>query len=109
MKIASVADVKAKLSGYIKDSEQGTVVVTRNGKPVAVLLSVSDEDEIERLIMAYSPRFQGILAATEQQVRDGQGLKHAAAVSRQIQPAHRGGVGCCVCAMARRWFAERER
>ena len=78
MKIASVADVKAKFSGYIKESEQGPVVVTKNGRPVAVLLSVSDEDEIERLIMAYSPRFQGILAAAEQQVRDGKGIKHDA-------------------------------
>ena len=71
MKIASVADVKVKFSGYIRDSEQGPVVVTRNGKPVAVLLSVRDEDEIERLIMAYSLKFQAILAAAEQQVRDG--------------------------------------
>jgi len=78
MKIASVADVKAKFSGYIRDSEQGPVVVTRNGKPVAVLLSVRDEDEIERLIMAYSLKFQAILAAAEQQVRDGQGIKHDA-------------------------------
>jgi prevent-host-death family protein len=78
MKIAPVADVKAKLSEYIKDSEQGPVVVTRNGKPVAVLLSVTEEDEFERLILAYSPKFQGILAAAEQQVRDGQGIKHDA-------------------------------
>ena len=76
MKIASIADVKAKLSGYIKDSEQGPVIVTRNGKPVAVLLSVNEEDEIERLILAYSPKFQVILAAAEQQVRGGQGIKH---------------------------------
>ena len=76
MKIASIADVKAKFSGYIKDSEQGPVIVTRNGKPVAVLLSVNEEDEIERLIMAYSLKFQAILAAAEQQVRDGQGIKH---------------------------------
>ena len=78
MKIASIADVKAKFSGFIRDSEQGPVVVTRNGKPVAVLLSVRDEDEIEQLIMAYSPKFQAILAAAEQQVRDGQGIKHDA-------------------------------
>jgi prevent-host-death family protein len=78
MKIASVADVKAKFSAFIKASEQGPVVVTRNGKPVAVILSVSDEDEIERLIMAYSLKFQAILAAAEQQVRDGQGIKHDA-------------------------------
>jgi len=76
MKIASIADVKAKLSGYIKDSEQGPVVITRNGKPVAILLSVNEEDEIERLILAYSPKFQAILAAAEQLVRGGQGIKH---------------------------------
>jgi prevent-host-death family protein len=76
MKIASIADVKAKFSGYIKESEQGPVVVTKNGKPVAVLISITDEDELERLILAYSPKFQNILAAAEQQVRDGQGIKH---------------------------------
>ncbi|MBI2432386.1 MAG: type II toxin-antitoxin system Phd/YefM family antitoxin [Candidatus Hydrogenedentes bacterium] len=38
MKIASVAEVKAKLSGYIKASASGPVVLTKNGKPVAVLL-----------------------------------------------------------------------
>jgi prevent-host-death family protein len=78
MKIASIADVKAKFSGYIKDSEQGPVVVTRNGRPVAVLLTVSDEDELERLILAYSPKFQGILAAAEKAIRDGQGVRHDA-------------------------------
>ena len=62
MKIASVADVKAKLSGYIKDSEQGPVVVTKNGRPVAVLLSVSDEDEIERLIMPYTNPLEALVA-----------------------------------------------
>jgi prevent-host-death family protein len=76
MKIASVADVKAKFSGYLKMSQQGPVVVTKNGKPVAVLLSVSDEDEIERLILAYSPKFQRILEIAEQQVREGEGIKH---------------------------------
>ena len=35
MKIASVAEVKARLSAYLRASEEGPVVVTRNGKPVA--------------------------------------------------------------------------
>ena len=45
MKIASVADVKAHLSAYLKDAQRGPVFVTRNGKAVAVLLAVADEDE----------------------------------------------------------------
>ena len=76
MKIASVADVKARFSGYIKASEEGPVVVTKNGKPVAILLSVKDEAEIERMVLAYSPKFQGILQAAEQQIREGRGVKH---------------------------------
>jgi len=76
MKIASVADVKAKFSGYLKASEQGPVVVTKNGKPVAVLLSIKDEEEIERLLLAHSPKFQSILEVAEQQIRDGKGLCH---------------------------------
>jgi len=35
MKIASVADIKARLSSYLKASATGPVVVTRNGKAVA--------------------------------------------------------------------------
>jgi prevent-host-death family protein len=76
MKIASVADVKAKFSGYIKESQEGPVVVTKNGKPIAMLLSVTDEDEIERLILAYSPKFQEMLRAAEKQIRAGKGKKH---------------------------------
>ena len=77
MRIASVADVKAKFSGYIKESEQGPVVVTKNGKPIALLLSVTDEEEIERLVLAYSPKFQQMLQVAEQQIRDGKGMQHA--------------------------------
>ncbi len=73
MRIASVADVKAKFSGYIKASQEGPVVVTKNGKPIALLLSVQDEDEIERLILAYSPKFQSILQVAETQIREGKG------------------------------------
>jgi prevent-host-death family protein len=53
MKIASVADVKARLSAYVKESQEGPVVVTRNGKAIAVLLAVTDEDELERLVLAH--------------------------------------------------------
>ena len=76
MKIASVADVKAHFSAYLKASEEGPVVVTRNGKPVAVVLAVRDEDELERLMMAHSPRLRTILDAAAQRLRSGQGIPH---------------------------------
>jgi prevent-host-death family protein len=74
MKIASVADVKAHFSAYLKKSAQGAVVVTKNGKPCAVLVGVTDEEELERLVMAHSPRLQAILNGAKQRMRAGQGI-----------------------------------
>jgi hypothetical protein len=41
---------------------------------VAVIVGVQDEDEIERLLMAYSPRLRPILEHSRKQFRDGQSL-----------------------------------
>src|SRR5947209_5031608 len=76
MKIASVADVKARLSAYLKESQEGPVIVTRNGKPVAVLLAVTDEDELERLVLAHSPKFQAILEKSRRQIDETGGISH---------------------------------
>lgn len=76
MKIASVAEVKAQFSAYLKQSEQGAVIVTRNGRPVAALLAVRDDEELERLILAHSPRLRAILETARQQIRAGEGIAH---------------------------------
>jgi prevent-host-death family protein len=76
MKIAPLADVKANLSKYIKASEEELVVVTRNGKPVAVLLSIEDEEELERLAIAYSSKFRRIIAEARRQIQETGGTRH---------------------------------
>ncbi|MBI2918271.1 MAG: type II toxin-antitoxin system Phd/YefM family antitoxin [Chloroflexi bacterium] len=76
MKIASVADVKARLSAFIRESQGGPVIVTRNGKAVAVLLAVTDEGELERLVLAYSPKFQAILEKSRRQIAETGGIPH---------------------------------
>src|SRR5947209_20547144 len=76
MKVASVADVKARLSAYLKESQEGPVVVTENGKPVAVLLAVTDEDELERLVLAHSPKFQAILEKCRREIEETGGIPH---------------------------------
>lgn len=77
MKIAPVAEVKAKFSAYLKESQQGPVVVTRNGKPVAILLSIADDDDLERVVLANSGKFQAILAKARGQLEAGESLDHA--------------------------------
>jgi prevent-host-death family protein len=76
MRIASVADVKAHFSAYLKESEAGPVVITRNGKPAAILLNVVDEDEIEGLLLAYSPKFRAILHAAREEIKQTGGIPH---------------------------------
>jgi len=71
-----VADVKAKLSAYLDASAKGPVVVTRNGKAVAVLVGVRDDDELERLILAHSPKLNAILDAAERRISEGKGISH---------------------------------
>ena len=76
MRIASVADVKAKLSAYLKASEDELVVITRNGKAIAVLLPVEDDEELERFVVAYSRQFQAILQTARQEIASGAGTTH---------------------------------
>jgi prevent-host-death family protein len=76
MRIASVADVKARLSAYLNETEQGPVIVTRNGNAVAVLLAVKDDDELERLVLAHSPKFQAILDKSRRQIDETGGTPH---------------------------------
>jgi len=76
MKIASVAEVKSRFSAFVKASAGGPVVVTKNGHAVAVLVGVQDEEEIERLLMAYSPQLRAILDLSRKQIMEGAGIGH---------------------------------
>jgi len=75
MKIASVTDVKARLSAYLEECvSDGPVIITRNGKPVAVLLAPLDDEDLERLVLSRSPRFQALLGKSRRSIAAGKGL-----------------------------------
>jgi prevent-host-death family protein len=88
MKIASVAEVKARLSSFLDASATGPVVVTRNGKAVAVLLGVHNDDELERLVLAHSPKLRAILDAADRRIDQGAGIGHEE-FWRQVESADR--------------------
>jgi prevent-host-death family protein len=78
MKIAPLAEVKAKLSAYLDTSEtEGPVIITRNGKAVAVLISPKDEDDLETLVLSRSPRFLARIERARRSIRQGKGLTEA--------------------------------
>jgi prevent-host-death family protein len=75
MRIAPLADVKARLSAYLDEcAVQGPIVITRNGKAVAVLLVPYDDDDLERLLLGRSPRFQALLNRSRESIKEGKGL-----------------------------------
>ena len=75
MRIAPLADVKARLSAYLEQCEtEGPVVITRNGRAAAVLLAPVNEEDLESLLIARSPRLQALLAKSRKSIQAGKGL-----------------------------------
>jgi prevent-host-death family protein len=75
MKIAPVAAVKARLSAYLDQCEaEGPIIITRNGRAVAVLVAPKNEEDLERLVLSRSPRFQALLERSRESIKVGRGL-----------------------------------
>jgi uncharacterized protein (DUF1810 family) len=59
MRIAPLADVKARLSAHLDGcGVAGPLVITRNGKAVAVLLVPYDDDDLERIMLGRHHAFK---------------------------------------------------
>jgi PHD/YefM family antitoxin component YafN of YafNO toxin-antitoxin module len=76
VRVASVTEVASDFTVYLKASQQGPVVVTRKGKPVAVLFRTAGGEDLERLLMGHSPKLQTILEGARKRFRAGAGIPH---------------------------------
>ena len=75
MRIASLAEIKARLSAYVDQARtEGPIVITRNGKAVAVILAPVDDDDLENILLTRSPRFRALLEQSRESYRSGKGL-----------------------------------
>jgi prevent-host-death family protein len=57
---------KANLNTYIKEAQHERVVITRNGKPVALIIGVEGMDE-EQLQLGSSDKFWKLIAERRRQ------------------------------------------
>ena len=58
MKIESIRAVKANLNKIVGSlSEEGSVVITKNGRPCAVLMPVTDDTDLEIVALSQNKRF----------------------------------------------------
>jgi prevent-host-death family protein len=69
MKIAPLAEIKNHFSAYIDESKESPVVVTRNGRPVALIIAIQAEDDLDSLLLANNPRFNQLLEEARARVR----------------------------------------
>jgi prevent-host-death family protein len=76
MEFASLAKVKEQFSAYIHKSQASPVIITKHGKPVALLTGIRDEDDLDSLLLVNNPRFLQILEEARQRVRETAGVKN---------------------------------
>lgn len=84
MKIAPLAEVKDRFSAYIDESRESPVVVTRNGRPVAMIIAITDEDDLDSLLLVHNPRFLQLLEDARQRVQVTGGIP-LAEFRRQVE------------------------
>src|SRR5438445_3886100 len=79
MKRVSVAEVEGQLSTYLEECQrEGPIVLTENGRAIAVLLAPHDEEDLERLVLSHSPNFQAVLERSRQSIEASKGLSRDA-------------------------------
>ncbi len=77
MKIAPIADVKARLSEYVNQIQtEGPIVITRNGKVAAVLVAPDDDNDLDWILLSRSPRLQEILDHSRKSIAEKGGIPH---------------------------------
>lgn len=74
MKIVPLAVVKDHFSSYIDESKESPIVVTRNGRPVAMLISINEEEDLDSILLSHNPRFIQLLEDARQHVRATEGV-----------------------------------
>lgn len=58
MRIENIREVKAKLSQIVSDlPEEGSLVITKNGRPCAVLMPVTEETDLEVVALSQNRGF----------------------------------------------------
>lgn len=88
MRIVPLNEVKNRFSTYLELSKREDIVVTKNGRPAAILHAVTDED-IEDYLFESDPRFIARIEALRRQFQQ-RGATSLGKVRKELQiPASR--------------------
>lgn len=75
MKEVALSDVKDDLSRYLRLAEKEEIVITRHGKPAAVLIGFKSEDDWFDYRLENDPRFLRRVLKARESIRAGRGVR----------------------------------
>jgi len=75
MKRVPLSDVKDQLSKYLRLAQKDGVVITRHGKPAAVLIGFKDEDDWFDYQLENDLRFLHRVEEARRSLREGRGVR----------------------------------
>lgn len=75
MKTVSIDELNIALSEYVKTSQDELILITKNGRPVAALSLVVDPEELERLMLANSSKFNDLLDNSRRSIQETGGME----------------------------------
>jgi prevent-host-death family protein len=75
MKEVALSDVKDDLSRYLRLAEKEEIVITRHGKPAAVLIGFQSEDDWFDYRLENDPRFLRRVLKARESIRAGRGVR----------------------------------
>ena len=75
VKEASLSDVKNDLSRYLREAENGEIVITRHGRPAGVLIGFKSEDDWLEYRLENDPRFLRRIDQARESLRSGRAVR----------------------------------
>ncbi len=73
MKAVALAKVKDDLSRYLRQAEREEIVITRHGRPAAVLIGFESEEDWFDYRLEHHPEFLRRVAEAREALREGRG------------------------------------
>lgn len=75
MKRVALSEAKDDLSRILRLAEKEEVLITRHGKPAAVVVGFETEDDWFDYRLEHDPRFLGRIEAARRSLRAGRGVR----------------------------------
>lgn len=75
MKFTTISNLRANLSRLIRAAENEEIVITRQGKPVGVLIGFETEDDWFDYRLEHDPRFVERVEKARESLRKGAGVR----------------------------------